>query len=79
MKDFDRPWAKGLRSLILKHLVEQGPMTTRDAANACQVSEKAAAPRFSELEQQGLVRDTGERRHSVSGKGRTLKVWEATT
>ncbi len=78
MKDFDRPWAKGLRSLILKKLVELGPMTTHEAATACQVNVTAAAPRFSELEARGLVRDTGRRRHSISGRGRTQKVWEAT-
>jgi hypothetical protein len=71
-------WAKGLRQLILKHLVERGPMTTREAANFCQVSVEAAAPRFSELEELGQVRDTGERRASVSGRGRRQKVWEAT-
>ena len=71
-------WRNGLRQLILKHLVERGPMTARDAAGFCQVSVEAVAPRFSELEELGLVRDTGERRHSVSGKGRTQKVWEAT-
>lgn len=78
MKDFDRPWAKGLRSLILHHLHERGPMTTHEAADFCQVSVTAIAPRFTELQELGLVRDTGERRHSISGRGRTQKVWEAT-
>lgn len=77
MNDFNRPWAKGLRGLILKHLNERGPMTPAEAAGFCQVSVKAAAPRFSELEAERLIRDTGERRHSISGKGRTQKVWEA--
>ena len=77
MNDKYRPWAKGLRGLILKHLQERGPMTPREAAGFCQVSEKAAAPRFSELEAEGLVQDTGERRHSLSGLGRTQKVWRA--
>jgi predicted ArsR family transcriptional regulator len=79
MSDFDRSWARGLRQLMLKKLVEQGPMTSREMADACQVSEKAIAPRWTELEAQGLIRDTGKRRHSISGKGRTSKVWEATT
>jgi predicted ArsR family transcriptional regulator len=75
--DPDRPWAKGLRELILVHLTERGPMTPRELANFCQVKVEAVAPRMTELLAQGRVRDTGERRHSVSGKGRTQKVWEA--
>jgi predicted ArsR family transcriptional regulator len=78
MSDFDRPWARGLRGLMLKKLCEQGPMTSREMATACEVSEKAIAPRWTELETMGLVHDTGNRRHSISGKGRTSKVWEAT-
>ncbi len=77
MKDFDRPWAKGLRSLALKHFVERGPMTSHEVADFCQVSPDAMAPRMSELEGLGLIRDTGERRSPVSGRGRKLKVWEA--
>lgn len=77
MKDFDRPWAKGLRSLGLKKLVELGPMDSHQLANACQVSPDAMAPRLSELEAAGLVRDTGRRHSSVSGRGRKLKVWDA--
>jgi hypothetical protein len=30
MSDFDRPWAVGLRSLMLKKLCEQGPMTAAE-------------------------------------------------
>ena len=77
IKDCGRSWAKGLRSLILKQLVERGPLTTHEAAGFCQVNVTAAAPRFSELETLGLVRVIGSR-HSISGRGRPLKVWEAT-
>ncbi len=75
--DFDRPWAKGLRALIFKQLVENGPMDTHGLANRCQVSVKAVAPRMTELESQGLIRQTPFLHRSVSGKGRKLKVWEA--
>ena len=54
-----------------------GPLTPHEAAALCDVDVNAAAPRFSELEQQGRVRDTGERR-SPTGKGRPQKVWELT-
>jgi predicted ArsR family transcriptional regulator len=79
MTDANRKWAAGLRALILKKLNERGPMTTHDLANACQVNQDAVAPRMTELEAEGSVRDTGHRQRSVSGKGRPLKVWEATS
>ena len=79
MNDFERPWAKGLRALMLCKLKELGPLDTHQAANACQVSPDAVAPRWSEMEALGEVRDTGLRHHSISGRGRRLKVWEAIT
>lgn len=77
MKDFSRPWAAGLRSLILLKLETLGPMTTRELATACQVSPEAVAPRMSELEGLGEARDTGRRKSSVSGKGRKQKIWQS--
>ncbi|HMP83239.1 MAG TPA: hypothetical protein PKA41_11110 [Verrucomicrobiota bacterium] len=79
MHDFpnEPAWRKGLRSLALKHLTENGPQDSHQLANACQVSPDAMSPRMSELEELGLVRDSGERHSSVSGRGRKLKVWEA--
>ena len=64
--------------LALKHLAEHGPQDSHQLANACQVSPDAMAPRMSELETLGLIQDSGERHSSASGKGRKLKVWEAT-
>jgi predicted ArsR family transcriptional regulator len=78
MNDFDRGWAKGLRALMVRKLCELGPMTSREMANACQVAETAVAPRWTELEALGLAQDTGERRHSLSGRGRPQKVWRIT-
>lgn len=77
MNDSNRPWAAGLRSLILLKLSDLGPMTTHELATACQVSPDAVAPRMTELEDRGDVRDTGRRKSSVSGKGRKQKIWEA--
>lgn len=76
--DMHRPWANGLRELIAVKLDLHGPLTTHEAAALCEVTVEAAAPRFSELEQLGRVRDTGERR-SPTGKGRPQKVWELST
>jgi predicted ArsR family transcriptional regulator len=70
-------WRKGLRELIVLKLTELGPLTTKELANACQVSPDAIAPRMTELEGEGRARDTGRRKSSLSGKGRKLKVWEA--
>lgn len=77
MKHYQASWVKGLQSLIRKKLIELGPLDSHQAANACQVSPDAAAPRFSELEADGLVRFTGEFHSSPSGRGRKRKVWEA--
>lgn len=75
--DFNRPWAAGLRSLIMLKLLANGPQTTHELATACQVSPDAIAPRMSELEALGEAVDSGRRKASVSGKGRKLKVWAA--
>lgn len=75
MSDFNRPWAAGLRKLILHRLRSQGPQTTHELAAGCQVSPDAIAPRMTELEALGEAHDTGRRKSSVSGKGRKQKVW----
>lgn len=75
--DFNRPWAAGLRSLIVLKLQQNGPQTTHELATACQVSPDAIAPRMTELEALGEAHDNGRRKSSVSGKGRKLKVWAA--
>lgn len=66
------------RSFVIYKLRELGPMTTRELANAMQMLSTEVAPRVSELAHEFLaVRDTGRRRRSLSGKGRTQVVWEA--
>lgn len=75
MNDFSRPWAAGLRALILCKLESLGPMTTHELATACQVSPEAIAPRMTDPEMRDQVRDTGRRKSSVSGKGRKQKIW----
>jgi len=69
-------WRNALRGLIVHKLKELGPLDNHALANACQVNQDAIAPRLSELEALGQVRDTGRRHSSVSGRGRKLKVWE---
>lgn len=51
-------------------------MTTKQLANACQVTEKAVAPRMTELCAMGDARDSGGRHTSLSGRGRKQVVWE---
>ncbi len=75
MNDKLRPWAAGLRALIVRKLHAHGPMTTRELALSCQVSLEAIAPRLSELEELGAVFDSGRRVSPTSGRGRKLKVW----
>ena len=68
-------WRAALRSLICHKLHALGPMTARELANAFGVAETAVAPRMSELASVNLVRDTGRRKSSASGKGRKQVVW----
>jgi predicted ArsR family transcriptional regulator len=75
MESLEPRWRAALRRLIVHRLTEHGPQTTRELANGCNVSQDAIAPRMTELEAAGEIVDTGYRRRSVSGRGRTLKVW----
>jgi predicted transcriptional regulator len=78
MSDHNEPnWRAALRSLVMLKLRTLGPMTNRELANACRVSEKAIAPRLTELTEIGEVMDSGRRKSSLSGKGRKQVVWEA--
>lgn len=61
----------------MRKLTTLGPMTNRELANSCQVSEKAIAPRLPELVAELKARDSGGRKTSLSGKGRKQVVWEA--
>lgn len=69
-------WRTALRSLLVHKLRTLGPMTTKQLANACQVTEKAVAPRMTELCALGDARDSGGRHTSLSGRGRKQVVWE---
>ena len=70
-------WRKGLRELILKKLHAEGALTVKQLAAACQVSEKAVAPRMSELQAEGRATDSGQRRAALGTRGRRRKVWAA--
>lgn len=63
-----RAWAKGLRKLCLKVLLNNGAMTADEAALKLGKSPFAIRPRFSELLTIGAIKDTGERRRGPSGK-----------
>lgn len=69
-------WRAGLRALILHRLRVHGPQTPQQLADGCQVAVEAIAPRMVELESDGVIFDTGQRR-SRFGRGRKQKVWSA--
>lgn len=77
MNDPNEPkWRAAARGLVMHKLRTLGPMTNHALANSCQMSEKAIAPRLTELVRLGEARDSGQRKSSVSGKGRKQVVWE---
>ncbi len=68
--------ASRLRRLVLETLCEHPENLTVD--QTCAIARHARyslQPRFTELRKMGLIRDTGERRHNVSGA--RARVWRA--
>ena len=63
-----------LQKKVLDALRSFGPMTTDETANVLGVDRLAIRPRFSELKDMLLVRDSGERRKNKSNKNAI--VWE---
>ncbi len=68
-----RPWAKGLRHLVLWHLARSGPASARDLAALASQPPANIAPRLSELAAAGQVECFGLVRSG--GRGRPEKVW----
>lgn len=73
--DVRRPWAKGMRSLVLKVLTEaDAPMTTWDLATATGKPSIDIGPRLTELSELGYVSECGSVPNPC-GTGRPLKRW----
>lgn len=66
---------KALHAKVLKVLREFGPCTPDEAAKLLGLDRLAIRPRFTELKDMLLIRDTGERRKNESK--RSAIVWEA--
>lgn len=64
-----------LRRRCLESLRTDGPATADEVAERLSLSILSVRPRFSELNRDGLIADTGERRANASG--RSAKVWAA--
>lgn len=68
--------ASRLRRIVLDTLCEHPENLTVDQTCAiAKLARYSLQPRFSELRKMGLIRDTGERRHNVSGA--RARVWRA--
>jgi hypothetical protein len=72
-----RPDAGRLRQLVLQAIVERGTIgaTDEEIQNALGLPGNTQRPRRRELEQVGLIRDSGQRRPTSSG--RRAIVWVA--
>lgn len=69
------PNAKTLRAAVLNYLRAYGGATDDEIQAALNMSGNTERPRRRELEQHGLVRDSGRRR--LTHSGRQAVVWEA--
>lgn len=67
--------AEAKRARILRLLRSRGPLTDWDIQQALDMDGNTERPRRRELEQQGLVRDSGKTRRLPSG--RSAVKWEA--
>lgn len=68
------PKAKKFHNAIILQLKTHGPMTADECAKRLGESVLSIRPRFSELFQKGIIRDTGRRHRNDSG--RRAAVWE---
>ncbi len=69
------PSTSALRTTILKRLAARA-CTADEMAGRLEETVLTIRPRFTELRQAGLIRDTGERRKNISG--RNAAVWAIT-
>jgi predicted ArsR family transcriptional regulator len=70
------PRAAGLRALVLRCLINHGPMTADETAERLNLSPLAIRPRFTELLRDDAITDSGIRRKNATG--RSAKVWRIT-
>lgn len=73
------PTAKSIRAAVLKHIVMCGPRgcTDEECQRALSLRVQTQTARRNELMRQGLVRDSGQRR--LTSSGRRATVWVAST
>lgn len=64
------------RAAVLGAVIGYGPMTQEEVATFLAWPIQSVNPRVNELARLGLIRDTGERRPTRSGK--RAAVWEVT-
>jgi hypothetical protein len=71
------PVGCGLRARVLNALRAWGPMTDSELQERLEMDPSTQRPRRVELVRMGLVRDSGARRPTSSGRAAT--VWEVVT
>lgn len=73
--DVRRPWAKGIRAMVLKVLTDrEAPMTSWDLAGATGKPSIDIGPRLTELAELGYIETAGTTPNPC-GTGRPLKLW----
>jgi predicted ArsR family transcriptional regulator len=65
-----------LRGKVLETLAQRGALTADECAAFLCIDKLSIRPRFTELREAGLIRDTGARRANASG--RRAIVWSRT-
>lgn len=65
-----------LRAIVIDALERFGPMTADECAERLQMDRLSIRPRFTELKEMGMVRETDQRHRNKSG--RMAKVLEIT-
>lgn len=70
-----RPWAKGLRRLVIWHLARISSATVDDLAELCGQRRECIAPRLTELAYLGEVEVCGTCPRQPGERGQPRKVW----
>jgi DNA-binding MarR family transcriptional regulator len=68
------PAMTGNRARVLSYIIRYGPITQDQLADRMNMPIQSVNPRVNELARMNLIRDTGERRPTRSGK--RAAVWE---
>jgi predicted HTH transcriptional regulator len=67
------PVASRLAKRVYEHIKDRGGLTCFEVEEITELSHQTASARITELRQKGLIKDSGQRR--LTGSGRKAVVW----